>query len=99
MALIVSKLYYFDFSAFGIATVFLNKVPLYIFIICSCSVWFIKNIKKHIIKLTNAYFLAFVSGLLYIDLYLYINYETDVYQLLYFSSYHVVQILNILESV
>lgn len=83
MALIVSRaiLFLILALAFGIVTVFPEqKLPLYIVftlfvaVAIIMNVWFThQNIKKHIIKFNKyvAYFLAFVSGLLYIGFVIY----------------------------
>ncbi|HHW7841346.1 TPA: hypothetical protein ACU25N_001232 [Staphylococcus aureus] len=83
MALIVSRaiLFLILALAFGIASAFPEqKLPLYIVftlfvaVAIIMNVWFThQNIKKHIIKFNKyvAYFLAFVSGLLYIGFVIY----------------------------
>ncbi|HFN9468387.1 TPA: hypothetical protein ACHHTV_000023 [Staphylococcus aureus] len=83
MALIVSRaiLFLILALAFGIATVFPEqKLPLYIvftlFVVVAIvsNVWLThQNVKKNIIKFNKyvAYFLAFVSGLLYIGFVIY----------------------------
>ncbi|CAA3713763.1 Putative membrane spanning protein [Staphylococcus aureus] len=83
MALIVSRaiLFLILALAFGIATVFPEqKLPLYIVftlfvaVAIVSNVWFThQNVKKHIIKFNKyvAYFLSFVSGLLYIGFVIY----------------------------
>lgn len=82
MALIVSRaiLFLILALAFGIATVFPEqKLPLYIVftlfvaVAIIMNVWFThQNVKKHIIKFNKfAYFLSFVSGLLYIGFVIY----------------------------
>ncbi|HDK3684936.1 TPA: hypothetical protein PR889_002860, partial [Staphylococcus aureus] len=83
MALIVSRaiLFLILALAFGIATVFPEqKLPLYIVftlfvaVAIASNVWFThQNVKKHIIKFNKyvAYFLSFVSGLLYIGFVIY----------------------------
>ena len=83
MALIVSRaiLFLILALAFGIATVFPEqKLPLYIVftlfvaVAIVSNVWLThQNVKKHIIKFNKyvAYFLSFVSGLLYIGFVIY----------------------------